>query len=884
MELGMLKYALFQIMSLFYIVLVMFVYFFKKKIMTLENYIFSALIIITVLFLIVDISTVFIPSMTTNMFLIRLTNRFCVFFIVSWLVVFSYYIFVISSKKNQGYIALKENKEVQYFKNVAMYYLFILTIFGVLCFTLDISVSEQNAAIAEGPVTYLAYVSVALSAVSISISTIRGFNRKDNKKDNKKYIPVVVFLLLIIITAILTFLFPSLLLVSSVAAFVSVLLFFTIENPDVNLIDKLNNAKIAADKANTTKTEFLSNMSHEIRTPLNAIVGFSQALKDEDISDEAKDEVDDIIMSSNNLLEIVNGILDISKIESNKLEIVNAEYDSQRMFKEIISLAKARLASRPIDLKINIDQGLPPVLYGDYLRVKQIIVNLVTNATKYTREGYISLSLKCTREGNKVNLHVEVADTGMGIKKEDIDKLFTKFQRFDLVKNSSTEGTGLGLAITKSLVELMGGSIRAESEYGKGTTFIVDIIQGVVEKEVNQIESAVEENVKPFKTYNKKVLLVDDNAVNLKVAKRLLQDYNIEPDMVSSGQACLDKIASGEVYDLIFMDDMMPKMSGTECFEILKKRDGFKTPVVALTANAITGMKERYLSLGFDDYLAKPIVKNQLYRIIKKFLSSSMDFSDIRVNGDLPPEEVKETPVVEKPKVEEPIVEETKVEEKVELPAAKPLARRTNTSIDLDLPKSLDLPAAADLPEEDKTIALSMDQVKDLDSSLIEKEIDSFQEQKVEEVKIPDESEAETEPVSEEVVEETSEEESTPTGEKKDKEFLESKGVDVDHGLELLGDMETYDMCIEEFANGFEERKRKLEEYKNSGNMPDYAVEVHAMKSDSKYMGFMTLADLAYQHEMASKENDTAFVNDNYDSLMEEANKIYKIVKEYLGI
>ena len=846
MGLGLLKYALFHIISFFYVILVVFIYFSKKKIMTVENYIFSILLTITSILLLVDMSSIILPgSVITNLTLIRIINRFCIMLVSLWLVTFTAYIFVISSRKNQGYVSFKENKEKEYFKNICIIFLFIATIICVLCFTLPLSFEDDNYIVAAGAAVYLVYICYVAATITIIACSIKGFRIIPKEK----YIPVVAFLILITLVAIIQIFNPMILLSSSCAAYVTILLFFTIENPDVNLIEKLNTAKSKADKANTTKTEFLSNMSHEIRTPLNAIVGFSQALKDENISDEARDEVDDIIMSSNNLLEIVNGILDISKIESNKLEIVNAEYDSQRMFKEIVSLAKARLASRPIDLKINIDQTLPPVLYGDYLRVKQIIVNLVTNATKYTREGFISLTLKCTREANKVNLHVEVADSGIGIKKEDIDKLFTKFQRFDLVKNSSTEGTGLGLAITKSLVELMNGTIRAESEYGKGTTFIVDIVQGVVEKEVSQIESAIEENVKPFKTYNKRVLVVDDNNVNLKVAKRLLQDYNIEPETVTSGQECLNKIKSGIEYDLIFMDDMMPKMTGTECFGILKNIPDFKIPVVALTANAITGMKERYLQIGFDDYLAKPIVKNQLYRIIKKFLGSSIDFNEM------------ENAPQEEPKVEAPVVEEPKVEEVKEEVKEEPV-KETKKEVELDLPKEIELPSVKEEKVEevdDKTVALNADQVKDIKSNLELPE----EEPKVEEVKV--------------------EEESAPTGEKKDQAFLESKGVDVNHGLELLGDMDTYDMCLEEFVNGFEERVKKLEDFKNSNNMPDYAIEVHAMKSDSKYLGFMTLADLAYEHEMASKANETDKVNSKYDELMEEANKIYKIAKEYLG-
>ena len=354
--------------------------------------------------------------------------------------------------------------------------------------------------------------------------------------------------------------------------------------------------------------------------------------------------------------------------------------------------------------------------------------------TKYTREGYISLFLKCLREGDKVKLHIEVEDTGIGIAKEDMDKLFTKFQRFDLGRGSGNEGSGLGLIITKSLVDLMNGTISVESSVGSGTKFTVEIIQGVVEKEVTQIEAAADENAKPFKLYNKRILVVDDNLVNLKVAARLLQDYNIESETVSSGRACLDKIEDGERYDLIFMDDMMPKMTGTECFEKLKQVPDFDTPVVALTANAITGMKERYLALGFDDYLPKPIVKNQLYKIMKKFLGSTIDFSDVKPNGSTPltieeekeEEKIKDLPVLdlgekkeESPKNEEVPKQEEVKEEIKEAPVLNS-RRKERVDIDLDLPKEIELPEEAS-SVDDKTVALSMDQVKDIESTLDKK-------------------------------------------------------------------------------------------------------------------------------------------------------------------
>ena len=396
-------------------------------------------------------------------------------------------------------------------------------------------------------------------------------------------------------------------------------MYFTIENPDMKLINELNIAKDQAIKANNAKSEFLSSMSHEIRTPLNAIVGFSQALSEEDINDNAKDEVKDIMMASNSLLELVNGILDISKIESGKIEIVNTEYQFKNIYDELVILAKARMGDKPLDFRCHYDEDIPSVLYGDYTRVKQVILNILTNAVKYTREGYIDFSVSSVRKDDICRLIISVEDSGIGIKQENIPKLFTKFERLDLEKNITIEGTGLGLAITKKLVELMNGTIVVQSIYGKGSKFTIAIDQRVVHKEV-VVEKREEKKVSEVHAEGRKVLIVDDNKINLKVASRLLENYKLDITTVESGALCIDKVNSN-TYDLILMDDMMPNMSGVETLHKLKEIDGFASPVVALTANAVTGMKEKYLNDGFDDYLAKPINRDELNNIVAKYLN-----------------------------------------------------------------------------------------------------------------------------------------------------------------------------------------------------------------------------------------------------------------------
>lgn len=447
-----------------------------------------------------------------------------------------------------------------------------------------------------------------------------------NYKDlfTKKYIPLICLILFSIFFVILQSLFSNLNYLNSILSIIiSFLMYFTIENPDVKMIEQINQAKEAADKANHAKTDFLSSMSHEIRTPLNAIVGFSNGLLEGDLSDTAREDVKNIIMASDNLLELVNGILDISKIETNKLEIVDTTYNFEKMFNESVLLTKARLGEKPLDFRYHYDESIPKYLYGDGTRVKQVILNLLTNSVKYTKEGFVDFKIDSVIQNGVVRLIINVEDSGIGIKKENIDKLFTKFERLGVEKNTTTEGTGLGLAITKKLVEMMGGQVMVHSVFGKGSKFTICLDQRIA----SESEAKALENDKPvissdkINANGKKVLVVDDNSLNLKVAERLLKAYNVSVTTINNGADCISEISSGGIYDLILLDDMMPKMSGTETMKKLREINGFNIPVVVLTANAISGMREKYLEDGFDDYLSKPIEKPELNRVIKKYLN-----------------------------------------------------------------------------------------------------------------------------------------------------------------------------------------------------------------------------------------------------------------------
>lgn len=604
----------FQLCSLFYIFLLIVVYFSKKRLKSVENRLYILLAITNFLGLFLDIFSVFtIRNMNTHPILNFYISKFYLIYLLTWITLFTIYIFIISTK-NKSNAKTKEDITK------------IFTIFSIIYSLLVIAIivlplyyfNENNVVYSYGPSASLLYI---VSGIYMIIWIICMISNLKNIK-SKKYFPIFAYMIIGIAVIYIQMNNPGLLLMSSMETFVTFLMYFTIENPDLKIIEELNIARDQADKANNAKSEFLSNMSHEIRTPLNAIVGFSQALEEENLPDEAKDEVKDIIMASQSLLEIVNGILDISKIESNKLEIVNAEYDFNKVLEELVALTRARMGDKPLQFKTSFDPTIPTVLYGDHTRIKQIILNLLTNAVKYTKEGYINFKVDSVIKEDVCRLIISVEDSGIGIKEENINKLFSKFERFDLEKNITIEGTGLGLAITKKLVDLMNGKIVVQSTYGEGSRFTVAIDQKIVKTPTITIKDQNEQKeVKAFDVSGKRILVVDDNKLNLKVATRLLKEYNVEIETIDSGFECIEKIKAGQTYDLILMDDMMPKMTGTETIAKLKQIEGYNIPTIALTANAISGMKEKYMKAGFDGYLSKPIDKLELNRIINDFLN-----------------------------------------------------------------------------------------------------------------------------------------------------------------------------------------------------------------------------------------------------------------------
>ena len=603
--------------SLFYVTLISCLYFRKSRVKLVENKMYEIIIFISILGILLDFAGIYANLNFPETSIVRLlVVKFYLLYLLSFVALLTFYIFLSVVNYQKSSIELNKRNKIQFFSLLTIY-----IISAILTFVLPFDYFNEGSIVyVYGSSTIFLYAVAGLSMLGWAMYITINFR----KVTLKKYIPILTFVLTGGLVSYIQWLHPELLLVTAAISFTVVFMYHTIENPDVKMLEKVNMLKTQAEAANLAKTNFLSSMSHEIRTPLNAIVGFSECIANAKDLESAKSDAKDVITASQNLLEIVNGILDISKIEANKMEIVSVDYEIRKALDDIVKLIVPRIGEKSIEFKINFAGDLPYLLHGDRGKVIQIITNLLTNAVKYTDKGVINFTVNCVNVNDQCKLVISVEDTGRGIKPERIDNLFEKFERLEEDRNTPIEGTGLGLAITKKLIEMMGGKIVVQSKYKEGSNFTVYLIQNIVSqtKDITNQNLSTIEKADEFDYFNKKILIVDDNNLNLKVASRLLEAYKVKVEMVLSGFECLDKINNGENYDLILMDDMMPKMSGSETLEKLKSIENFKTPVVALTANAISGMREKYLAVGFDDYLAKPIERSELTKIIKKFLEN----------------------------------------------------------------------------------------------------------------------------------------------------------------------------------------------------------------------------------------------------------------------
>ena len=389
--------------------------------------------------------------------------------------------------------------------------------------------------------------------------------------------------------------------------------------------------KDAANASNKAKSDFLANMSHEIRTPMNAIIGMDEMILRSSPSDPVRKYALDIQSAGKTLLSIINDILDFSKIESGKMELIPVEYSFSSVMNDVVNMTMKKAQDKGLEYKLNISEDIPTVLQGDEIRVRQVMLNLINNAIKYTPEGSVSVDVSYDR-GTEM-LWVVVSDTGIGIKNEDLGKLFGSFQRLEEDKNRNIEGTGLGLNITMRLVKMMGGTIGVNSKYGEGTTFTAQMKQAAIDRtpigdfaqNITKVQTSKEEYRPSLIAPSAKILVVDDNDMNLEVIESLLEDTKMKVTTVESGQECIN-ILRDESFDVIFLDQMMPGMSGVQTLEEIGRENLVPkdTPIIALTADAIVGARENYIKEGFTDYLSKPVMYDALEAILIKYLKPEL--------------------------------------------------------------------------------------------------------------------------------------------------------------------------------------------------------------------------------------------------------------------
>lgn len=622
------KYTLFpsigfSICALVFLSLVGIMYLSKKKYKNLENNIFAFMLVFTIVLLILEIVCVYTMSIRNE--IPKLNEVLCRGYILGsiiWTTSFIAYIWSLGTRNKKV-----KNKRKRNVILTILLFAIISILFVISCFSpITYSGGSGELYVIGGNAVSVVYVAGFAMVTALLFFLLKNNLKLPWAQRAPIYFVVVFFAVVTAFQVLSGYDFNDL---TYIFAFGVTALYFTIESQDNKLIYELENSKEKAIEADKAKSEFLSNMSHEIRTPLNTIMGFSESLLGEEVLTEevVKRDTKSIHDASVNLLDLVNNILDVSRIESGKEVLEEKEYVLENLIFDINSVISSKINKDDLKFEININKNIPSKYYGDSSKIYKIIICVLQNAIKYTNYGSITLKVDGDKSDDEMfKFDFSVLNTGHAMKMEDFEKDFNDFVKLGNSTQNNIDSVTLGLIIAKRLVNILGGEIKFINEPGKGTQYHVIINQKITdEKEIGDIFEAKNNDITSsgslINLTGKKILIVDDNKINIKLASRLLESYHFEIDEALSGNECLEKVKNAK-YDLIFLDHMMPEMDGIATMKLLKESGYNIPPVIALTANSYTGLKEKYLEVGFSDYLSKPINFKELNKLINKFFNN----------------------------------------------------------------------------------------------------------------------------------------------------------------------------------------------------------------------------------------------------------------------
>lgn len=582
------------IISFFYSVLLMIAYFSKDKIKTLENKVYSKLIIINFIGIILELfCTIFAGYAKDYLVFYTILNKLFLVELTIWCSVFSVYVFLISSKK-------EKNELKAYLKKVSTFHAVIDVITMFLIFVLPVQFNMNDLGYvmySYGPSVNIVFISSTLYIILMFTCLIRNFK---NIK-SKKYLPIYVYMVIGVLVGIVQKLHPEILAFTSMEAFITVIMYFTIENPDKKLLEEIHMSKKIADAANEDKSMLIYNMMNEVKSIASDINKSSEVILSSNNLEENRFFAREIIASNNKLYSMANDIYNIDVIDDINVKTVKNKYNIKLLLKEVISKNKELFKDKDISFRFNIDSNLPNTLYGDSINLKNVLNTIIGNSYKYTDKGYVELSVNAIFKKDIVRLIIKIEDSGTGIKAEDLDKC--------LNKNTKDQNSLYG---ARKTINIMGGNLLISSEYNKGTIVTIILDQKIY----------TDSNKDNYDSYvnNKKILIIDDNNSSIKLISKILDKHNILYDSSNLGKEALDRIRKGDKYDLILLDEDMPYMNGISVMNKLSKIKGFDTKVILLTKNSNIIYDDIYKDSGFSDYIIKPIDKDDLMNKINKYL------------------------------------------------------------------------------------------------------------------------------------------------------------------------------------------------------------------------------------------------------------------------